>query len=78
MLLVAGGIALAIPVQGGIGTYHALISSMLVLYSVERTTGVFLATLLHTSQIVAVAIFGGLALIISMFINKKKDADVTS
>ncbi len=77
MLLVAGGIALAIPVQGGIGTYHALISSMLVLYAVERTTGVFLATLLHTSQIVAVAIFGGLALVISMFINKKKDADVT-
>ncbi|MEQ9304584.1 MAG: lysylphosphatidylglycerol synthase transmembrane domain-containing protein, partial [Marinoscillum sp.] len=26
MLLVTGGIALAIPVQGGIGTYHALIS----------------------------------------------------
>ena len=78
MLLVAGGIALAIPVQGGIGTYHALISSMLVLYAVERTTGVFLATLLHTSQIIAVAIFGGLALIISIFINKRNDSDVAS
>lgn len=72
MLLVTGGIALAIPVQGGIGTYHALVSAMLVLYSVEKTTGVFLATLLHTSQIVAIAVFGGIALIISVFINRRK------
>ena len=70
MLLVTGGIALAVPVQGGIGTYHAFISAMLVLYSVEKTTGVFLATLLHTSQIVAIAIFGGIALLASVFIKK--------
>ena len=72
MLLVAGGIALVIPVQGGIGTYHAFISSALVLYAVEETTGVFLATLLHTSQLVATAVFGGAALLISVFINKHK------
>lgn len=70
MLLVTGGIALALPVQGGIGTYHAFISAMLVLYAVDNTTGVFLATLLHTSQIIAVAIFGSLALLVSLFINK--------
>lgn len=68
MLLVTGGIALAVPVQGGIGTYHVLISAMLALYGVDATTGVFLATLLHTSQIIAVAIFGGIALLISFFV----------
>jgi len=73
MLLVTGGIALAIPVQGGIGTYHAMVSAMLVLYGVEKTTGVFLATLLHTSQIVAVAVFGGMALVVSFFIRKSHD-----
>lgn len=72
MLLVTSGIALAIPVQGGIGTYHALVSSMFVLYEVELTTGVFLATLLHTSQVVAMAVFGGLALLISLFIKQRK------
>lgn len=72
MLLVTGGIALAIPVQGGFGTYHTLISAMLSLYAVERTTGVFLATLLHTSQVVAVAIFGGIALIASLFLKSKE------
>lgn len=77
MLLVTGGIALAVPVQGGIGTYHAFISAMLVLYSVEKTTGVFLATLLHTSQIVAIAIFGGIALLVSVFIKKNHERDST-
>jgi len=77
MLLVTGGIALAVPVQGGIGTYHAFISAMLVLYSVEKTTGVFLATLLHTSQIVAIAIFGGMALLVSVFIKKNHERDST-
>lgn len=70
MLLVTGGIALAIPVQGGFGTYHTLVSAMLSLYAIERTTGVFLATLLHTSQVVAVAVFGGIALLISVFLKK--------
>lgn len=71
MLLITGGIALAIPVQGGIGTYHTLISAMLALYAVDKTTGVFLATLLHTSQIVAIAIFGGIALILSFFVRRQ-------
>lgn len=72
MLLVTGGIALAIPVQGGFGTYHTLISVMLSLYAVDPTTGVFLATLLHTSQVVAVAIFGAIALALSFFLKRKK------
>ena len=58
MLLVSGGIALALPVQGGIGTYHAMIAMMLGLYGIENTTGLFLATLLHSSQILSVVIFG--------------------
>lgn len=75
MLLVTGGIALAIPVQGGFGTYHTLISAMLSLYAVERTTGVFLATLLHTSQVAAIAIFGGIAIIASLFIKRNVDEE---
>lgn len=70
MLLITGGIALTIPVQNGFGTYHTMIAGMLVLYSIDKTTGVFLATLLHTSQIIAVAIFGSIALLISATIKK--------
>lgn len=72
MILVTGGIALALPVQGGIGTYHAFVSSILVLYAVEKTTGVFLATLLHTSQLIAIAVFGGIGLLLSGFVKRRK------
>ncbi|MFT7282795.1 MAG: hypothetical protein ACI9DM_002531 [Cyclobacteriaceae bacterium] len=68
LLLVTGGIALALPVQGGIGTYHAMVSALLMLYGIDQTTGLFLATLLHTSQIFAIAVFGGLALLLSFLI----------
>ena len=72
MLLVTGGIAISIPVQSGFGTYHGMIAGMLFLYGIDKTTGLFLATLLHTSQIVAVAIFGSVALIIASIIRKKQ------
>ncbi|WP_436517722.1 lysylphosphatidylglycerol synthase transmembrane domain-containing protein [Ekhidna sp. To15] len=77
MLLITGGIALSIPVQSGFGTYHGMIASMLVLYSIDETTGIFLATLLHTSQIVAVAIFGAVAVIISFLIRMESARETT-
>ena len=72
MLLITGGIAISLPVQSGFGTYHGMISGMLLLYAVPLETGIFLATLLHTSQIIAVALFGSVALIISFFLRRKQ------
>jgi len=76
MLLVSGGIALALPVQGGIGTYHAMIAMMLGLYGIENTTGLFLATLLHSSKILSVVIFGGISLVITLSIEKNNRNDL--
>lgn len=70
MLLVTSGIALAIPVQGGFGTYHTMVSGMLLFYGIDKTTGVFFATLLHTSQVIAIAVFGGVAVVVSLFLKK--------
>ncbi len=72
MLLVTGGIALSIPVQSGFGTYHGMVAGMLLLYEIDKTTGLFFATLLHTSQIVSIAIFGTIALIISALLRKRQ------
>lgn len=72
MLLVTGGIALTLPVQGGIGTYHTMVTAMLALYGIEKTTGLFLATLLHTSQMLAIGVFGGLAVFLTFLISKSK------
>ena len=78
MLLITGGIALSLPVQSGFGTYHGMIAGMLLLYSIEETTGIFLATLLHTSQIVAIALFGSVALVISFLIRRSSARETTN
>ncbi|WP_425392809.1 lysylphosphatidylglycerol synthase transmembrane domain-containing protein [Ekhidna sp.] len=78
MLLITGGIALSIPVQSGFGTYHGMIAGMLLLYAIDETTGIFLATLLHTSQIVAIAIFGSIALVISFLMRRKSASKETN
>lgn len=75
MLLITGGIALSLPVQSGFGTYHGMVSGMLILYGIDQQTGLFLATLLHTSQIFAIAFFGTIALIISFLMRRKTNVD---
>jgi uncharacterized membrane protein YbhN (UPF0104 family) len=75
MMLVTGGVALAIPVQGGIGTYHTLMSAMLLLYGIDATTGLFFATLLHSSQMIAIIIFGGASTVLSGYLQKITSAN---
>ncbi|MGB3468005.1 MAG: lysylphosphatidylglycerol synthase transmembrane domain-containing protein, partial [Cyclobacteriaceae bacterium] len=70
-MLVGAGVALIIPVQGGFGTYHAIITLLLAFYGIEKETGRFFATLLHTSQIVTIVFFGSISLVISFFIKKR-------
>jgi len=71
LLLITGAMALTLPVQSGFGAYHGMVAGMLALYAIDNTTGVFLATLLHTSQIISIAFFGSIALLISFSIRKK-------
>ena len=78
-ILAAAGVAMAMPVQGGIGAYHTLVSGVLVIYGIEATSGLFFATLLHTSQFICVLFFGGLSAIGTVFLSRlrktENDAD---
>jgi glycosyltransferase 2 family protein len=60
-VLVAGGIGMSAPVQGGLGAYHMLVSEGLMLYGVENAPSLTFATLMHTSQTLVVIILGSLA-----------------
>lgn len=71
-ILAAAGVSMAMPVQGGIGAYHALVSGVLVIYGINATTGLFFATLLHTSQILMIVVVGGASMLISLFVTKRK------
>lgn len=58
-LSLVGGLGFAVPVPGGIGAFHFVISLALsVMYGVPVELGVVYATLSHTSQAVTQVVFG--------------------
>lgn len=71
-LLAMGSIGMAAPVQGGVGAFHLLVGSVLVLYGIEETDGILFATILHTSQALFIVVGGGISLILVALISGKK------
>ena len=70
-LLVAGGIGMSAPVQGGIGTYHLLVSQGLVLYGVLEENGLAFAFMLHGLQMILVIALGVASLFLLFSARKK-------
>lgn len=55
---------LAVPTQGGLGTYHFLVSRVLMLYGLNETDGVIVATFLHAVQVGFSLLFSSLSFLI--------------
>jgi uncharacterized protein (TIRG00374 family) len=72
-ILSAGVIAFTLPVQSGFGTFHALVAVMLTLYGIEHETGVFFATLLHASQLIAALFYGLVAIVFAVFMKRNEN-----
>lgn len=66
-----GAFGMAVPVQGGIGPYHFMVQSVLLLYQIPAQVGLICATLLHSSQMLATIIFGSIAGLVLLFFAKK-------
>jgi glycosyltransferase 2 family protein len=72
-VMVVGGIGMSAPVQGGIGTYHLLVSQGLMVYHISAEDGIAFATLVHTWQLILLIVLGTWSLI-ALFLKKKSDA----
>ena len=58
-LSLVGGLGFAVPVPGGIGAFHFIISLALsVLYGLPMELGIVYATLSHTTQAITQIVFG--------------------
>lgn len=68
-LLVIGGLAMSVPVQGGLGIFHLTISHGMLLMGVPKEDGLIYALLAHESQLILISIIGA----ISFFTIFKKD-----
>ena len=74
-LLVIGGFAMVVPVQGGFGAFHYIISrGLLIIYGIPLEDGLTYALLTHESQLVLVVITG----IIAFFLIFKKQPQIES
>ncbi len=72
-IMVVGAFGWAVPVTGGFGAYHLLVSLTLVpIYGIPQSRGLVLATISHESQIVTFIICGLLALMSIYFLQHKK------
>lgn len=71
-LMIIGGLGWVVPVQGGLGAYHFVVSLALAsVYAIPQTTGVIFATISHESQALTM-IFCGLLSLVSISIWQKK------
>ncbi|WP_077922199.1 lysylphosphatidylglycerol synthase transmembrane domain-containing protein [Spirosoma sp. 209] len=55
---------LAVPTQGGLGTYHFLVSRVLMLYGLNEPEGVIVATFIHAVQIGYSLLLSGISFLI--------------
>lgn len=62
LVYVAGGIGWLVPVQGGFGAYHLIVSMTLIpIYHMEESTAMIFSTLSHESQVVVMIVAGAFA-----------------
>lgn len=70
-LMVVGGLGWIVPVQGGIGAYHFILSLAIAsIYGIPQTSGVIFATISHESQAFTMLLCGALSLV-SISLSKK-------
>ena len=70
-IMVVGGLGMIVPVQGGLGPYHAAVTLGIVSLGLSETTGITLAVLIHTAQSIMILITGIIAAIVLSFAKRK-------
>lgn len=58
MVMVMGSIGMIAPVQGGIGTFHALVAYILLAFGLQEDEGKIFAAIIHGSQVLTVIVVG--------------------
>ena len=72
-LMIIGGLGWVVPVQGGVGAYHFIVSLALAkVYGIAQATGVVFATISHEAQAL-VMIVCGIASVINISLWKKRN-----
>lgn len=77
LVMVMGSIGMVAPVQGGIGTFHALVAYILIQFGVSETDGKIFAAIIHGTQVIMILIAGLISWIVMMRISPWTKPDKT-
>ena len=58
LVMVMGSIGMIAPVQGGIGTFHALVAYILIKFGVSESDGKIFAAIIHGTQVILILVVG--------------------
>ena len=65
-VLTFGAFGMAAPVAGGIGPFHVLVQSTLLVYGISKEAGIAYALVVHGAQTLLMAVMGGISFVFSM------------
>lgn len=74
-VLVFSSLGMIVPVQGGIGAFHFMVSEGLMVYDILKSEGLAYALLLHSIQTLLVIIAGAISVILLMIKSSKLSPD---
>ncbi|MTI20236.1 flippase-like domain-containing protein [Fulvivirga sp. RKSG066] len=75
-IFVIGGIAMAVPLPGGAGSFHILVPlGLVILYGLSQDKAVAFTFIFHGWQTLVIIIVGALSLVLSQTKNKSKSID---
>ncbi|PZX57860.1 lysylphosphatidylglycerol synthase transmembrane domain-containing protein [Algoriphagus chordae] len=66
LVMVMGSIGMIAPVQGGIGTFHALVAFILIQLGISEVDGKIFAAIIHGTQVILVLVAGLVSWLIMM------------
>ncbi|SKB70483.1 lysylphosphatidylglycerol synthase transmembrane domain-containing protein [Daejeonella lutea] len=71
-VLVFSSLGMIVPVQGGIGAFHYMVSEGLLVYDIPKAEGLAYALLIHSSQTLLVLVIGAISVILLMIKSSKR------
>jgi uncharacterized membrane protein YbhN (UPF0104 family) len=77
-ILLTGSLGMLVPVQGGLGTWHAMVIATLVLFGIDTEMAGVFALVVHGAQTLMIIITGLLAFVILPLTNSDKSVDETA
>jgi uncharacterized protein (TIRG00374 family) len=71
-ILTMSSLSFAVPIQGAIGAYHILVSSILIAYGISQSNALLYAGVIHAMHMLTILICGGVSLFFTRLWAKSK------